>query len=141
MVCATFSQILTLYGMYYLTQKSYVYNFYYDTLFLTFHRSIWACSLCVMIYWCLQYPKGTFLHFLNLKLLKSAITIFSGIINQFLSLNVWRQLSKLSYCMYIVHFQWQIIVDSLVQAPEYFGFIQMVSMKLLLPRRLRGPCN
>ncbi|CAO1408310.1 unnamed protein product [Diamesa hyperborea] len=45
---------------------------------------------------------------------------YGGVVNKFLSLPVWMPISKLSYCIYLLHLPLQLIYLSSIRTPQYF---------------------
>lgn len=46
---------------------------------------------------------------------------YGGIINRFLSLPVWLPISKLSFCIYLIHLPIQLIYLGSIRSPQYFS--------------------
>lgn len=45
---------------------------------------------------------------------------YGGIVTRFLSLSIWLPISKLSYCIYLIHLPVQLVFLSSIRAPQYF---------------------
>lgn len=54
------------------------------------------------------------------------LIIFSGWVNKFLSYHIFEILSKLSYCMYLLHLQVQLTSIASLRTPQYFTNIRTV---------------
>ncbi|KAL7035541.1 hypothetical protein ACKWTF_008432 [Chironomus riparius] len=88
-------------GQYPLQQTSYTENsIHADASYSAFRRISWCLSVSWIIIACHQ-NRG-------------------GIVKKFLSLSIWLPISKLSYCIYLVHLPIQLVFLSSIRVPQYF---------------------
>ncbi|XP_074109043.1 uncharacterized protein LOC141533851 [Cotesia typhae] len=87
-------------------QDDYEWNIYWETFQAAFARHFWAFGVCWIIY-------------------VSALS-HGGILSKFLSLPIYLPFSRLSYSMYLLHYQIQTIKIASSRIPAYFSDVQMV---------------
>ncbi|KAG5680166.1 hypothetical protein PVAND_009691 [Polypedilum vanderplanki] len=75
-------------------------SIFYDATYDSFKSILW----CVSLMWIIIACK------LN----------YGGIIKRFLSLSIWLPISKLSFCIYLIHLPIQVIYLSSIRYPQYF---------------------
>jgi peptidoglycan/LPS O-acetylase OafA/YrhL len=51
---------------------------------------------------------------------------YGGIVNKFLSLSFWLPISKLSYCIYLIHLPIQLIYLGTIRQPQFFSNFRAV---------------
>jgi peptidoglycan/LPS O-acetylase OafA/YrhL len=92
-------------GQYPLQQTSFADNSVHaDASYSAFRRISWCVSVSWIIIACHQ-NRG-------------------GIVKKFLSLSIWLPISKLSYCIYLVHLPIQLVFLSSMRVPQYFTDIR-----------------
>ena len=92
-------------GQYPLQQTSFAENsIHADASYSAFRRISWCLSVSWIIIACHQ-NRG-------------------GIARKFLSLSIWLPISKLSYCIYLVHLPIQLVFLSSIRVPQYFTDIR-----------------
>jgi len=92
-------------GQYPLQQTSFTENsIHADASYSAFRRISWCLSVSWIIIACHQ-NRG-------------------GIVKKFLSLSIWLPVSKLSYCIYLVHLPIQLVFLSSIRVPQYFTDIR-----------------
>ncbi|KAH0551860.1 hypothetical protein KQX54_002256 [Cotesia glomerata] len=87
-------------------QEDYQWNIYWETFQAAFARNIWAFGVCWIIY-------------------VSALG-HGGILSKFLSLPIYLPFSRLSYSMYLLHYQIQTIRIASSRISAYFSDVQML---------------
>lgn len=90
------------FGQYPLQQKNFKDNpLVADAIYDSFKRITWCLALGWMILAC----------HLN----------HGGIVKRFLSLPIWLPISKLSFCIYLIHMPVQLVFMSSIRSPQYFS--------------------
>lgn len=91
-----------IFGQYPLHQENFKENLVLaDAFYESFKRMSWCLSLGWIIIAC---------HF-----------SIGGFVKQFLSLPIWLPISKLSFCMYLIHVPIQLIYLSSIRSPQFFS--------------------
>lgn len=72
-------------------------------LYETLGRNLWAISICYIIFACAHGSGGP--------------------VNEFLSLQMWKPLSRLSYCIYLIHYHLIGLIMGSMKTPPYFSAI------------------
>lgn len=94
--------LLVIFAQYPLQQINFNENpLVYDAMYDAFKRITWCFAITWIIIAC-QLNYG-------------------GIIKRFLSLSIWLPISKLSYCIYLVHVLIQLVFMASIRSPEYFS--------------------
>lgn len=75
-------------------------------LYDTVSRSVWVTAICYIVFACAHGSGGP--------------------INNFLSLSAWQPLSRLSYCIYLVHYDLIGLIMGSVKTPPYFSEISAI---------------
>lgn len=88
-------------GQYPLHQANFYENsLHADAAYSAFQRIFWCLAVSWIIIACQQN--------------------YGGILQKFLSLSIWLPVSKLSYCIYLMHLPIQLIFLSSIKMPQYF---------------------
>ncbi|XP_034950411.1 nose resistant to fluoxetine protein 6-like [Chelonus insularis] len=86
----------------------YKYDIYWETFYAGCSRHIWAFGVCWIIY-------------------TSAIG-YGGIIKNILSFSIFLPFSRISYCIYLIHFINEAMKASATRVPGYFSDFQMINI-------------
>lgn len=78
-----------------------------EALYNMFSRLLWSLGICYIIFACIHG--------------------YGGPINWFLSLEFWLPLSRLSFAMYLVHFEIMLIINGSMREPPFFSNLFVVS--------------
>lgn len=110
------------------TEESYVYNPVWEIVFAAIARPIWAFGVCWIIYASsydfasLNCYKTLYLFCFNLQLLIFNASFFT-IVEPILSCLRWKYflpLSRMSYCVYLLHTVFPLWEVSVSRTPRYF---------------------
>ncbi|OXU24332.1 hypothetical protein TSAR_009169 [Trichomalopsis sarcophagae] len=82
-------------------EPSYEYNVIWESFFLAVSRPIWAVGLSWIIY--------------------ASLNNYAGPISTVLSWKLFQPLSRISYCVYLVHYVVQLTEQSAQRTPNYFS--------------------
>lgn len=110
MALGTFGSII--FGQYPMQQISHTPNTLESAFYESFSRVAWVFALSWIIFVC--------------------VNGYGGPINWFLSLNHWKPLAKLTYCIYILHIPVQFFMLGIVRVPESISDINVVIIINLL---------
>ncbi|KAL7286332.1 hypothetical protein TKK_0019290 [Trichogramma kaykai] len=97
--------VFVTYGTRTFTDPEYVYNPIWETTFNALSKPIWALAVCWVIYTCVNNQAGPVSHFLSWK--------------------YFMPLSRISYCLYLVHFVLEAIETFAERTPAYFSQINI----------------
>lgn len=89
-------------------QPTHVITLLERAFYDSFSRVSWAIALAWIIFAC--------------------VNGYGGPVNWFLSLTFWQPLSRISYCLYIVHLIIQLTIMSMVKTPVNFSDMNAVSI-------------
>lgn len=102
-----------------------------DVVKLTYgplHRAAWALALAWTIVACIHGYGGKkhVFHFKSLQTIKFDL-IYLGFINRFLSWRGFLPLSRLTYCVYLIHYDYLNVFYSLNRKMIYYSFIDQLT--------------
>lgn len=96
------SMLVIIFGQYDLQQENFQDNsLIADALYESTRRVSWSICTSWIIFACFHG--------------------YGGLVNQFLSLKFWMPLSRLSFCVYLLHLPIQMIYLSSIRSPQYFS--------------------
>ena len=94
--------LIIIFGQFHLQQENFQGNpLYADAIYESLRRVFWAICISWVIFACIHG--------------------YGGFVNQFLSLPVWIPISKLSFCIYLLHLPIQLLFLSSIRNPQYFS--------------------
>ncbi|XP_033217532.1 nose resistant to fluoxetine protein 6-like isoform X2 [Belonocnema kinseyi] len=94
-------------GFWSLVQVNYEYDVAYEAFFGALSRPIWSVGIAWIIF--------------------TSIHGYGGYVNKFLSLPIFFPLSRLSFCLYLVHIMVQLTNSQIARTPSYYIIFQQVT--------------
>lgn len=104
------------------------------SIYLALHRVAWSLGLAWIVFACLhEYGGKNYQRKIDpaLFLFHSITQIFlliTGLVNTFLSLNIFQPLGRLSYCVYLIHGLVQLYHFGSLKTNYYAGDVDIVSL-------------
>lgn len=104
----------------------YDYNVLLSSLINSVARPLWGLCICWTIFACINGYGGEILetsqkHFVN------HCNPLVGLLNKFLSLEIFTVLARLNYAMYLVHLPVQMLLIFSLRTPGYISNLSVVS--------------